>query len=144
MGFHEDEARLVLQLGKSFYDKMNFEYPPLECNFYLRDGDIEVDGLRLKIIFTPGHSPGSICIYWPDVKALFTGDLIFLSGVGVFQVPGGNGKKLKQSIEKIMELDIEYLLPGHGEIIIGKHGIQRNFELVSEHYFPILENFGEF
>jgi len=116
-----------------------------EPNFYLEQGNLNLgkeNKVNLEILETPGHSPGSICIYWPNTRVLITGDVIFYGGVGRTDLPGGDGKLLKQSIEKLSELDIEYLLPGHstefGGIIKGKEKVKQNFTFVKMNYFPLL------
>jgi len=106
--------------------------------FFLNEGDLTVNGTDLKIFHTPGHSPGSISLYWAEKKALFTGDLIFKNGVGRTDLPGGNGKELKESIKRLEELDVEYLLSGHGEVIIGKQEVERNFEVIERQWYGYL------
>jgi glyoxylase-like metal-dependent hydrolase (beta-lactamase superfamily II) len=90
--------------------------------------------VNLTVFHTPGHSPGSICIYWPDKKALITGDLVFNGSVGRTDFPGGSITTLKQSIERVSQLDVEYLLPGHstemGSIIEGKRRVEQNFRAI--------------
>jgi glyoxylase-like metal-dependent hydrolase (beta-lactamase superfamily II) len=70
-----------------------------------------------------------------------TGDLLFYGGVGRTDF-GGDGQELKQSIERLMELDIEYVLPGHstelGSIIQGRDKVQKNFTAIRASYFPML------
>lgn len=100
--------------------------------------EFQINGAMLKIIHTPGHAPESICIYWEEEKALICGDLIFAFGVGRTDLIGGNGAQLKQSIEKVSELDIEYLLPGHGEIIVGEENVEHNFKYIRDAYFKWL------
>jgi hydroxyacylglutathione hydrolase len=82
------------------------------------------------VIYTPGHSPGSISLYLPETKILFTGDLLFKGGVGRTDLPGGNGSQLKESIKSLTQLEIEWLLPGHGEIVSGATDIKTNFDRV--------------
>lgn len=110
----------------------------LEPDFLLTEGTLKVGATLLEVILTPGHSPGSICVYWPARKALFAGDVIFEQGVGRTDLPGGSGNQLKESIKRLSSLDIELLLPGHGNIITGKEEIRRNFSLVEEMYFGYL------
>jgi hydroxyacylglutathione hydrolase len=107
----------------------------LEPDFFLQEGELSVGDLNFQILTTPGHSPGSICLYWPEHKALFTGDLIFSQGVGRTDLPGGNGALLKESIMQIACLDIEYLLSGHGEVIRGKKAVEANFRAVENNWF---------
>ncbi|HPL62986.1 MAG TPA: MBL fold metallo-hydrolase [Syntrophales bacterium] len=100
--------------------------------FFLKEGEVRIGDVALQIVSTPGHTPGSICIYWPDRKALFSGDLVFSRGVGRTDLPGGNTADLKKSIRKIAGLDLEYILPGHGEIVAGKKEIEANFRIIEQ------------
>jgi hydroxyacylglutathione hydrolase len=109
-----------------------------EPDFFLKDGELTLGDLNFEVITTPGHSPGSICLYWPERKALFTGDLIFYQGLGRTDLPGGNGGLLKESIRQIARLDIEYLLSGHGEVIGGKKAVEANFREVENIWFDYL------
>ena len=95
----------------------------------------QVLSLELSVIHTPGHSPGSASLYWPLQKALFTGDLIFREGVGRTDLPGGDGSLLKESIKRLAELDVEWLLPGHGNFISGAKAVRKNFDQVEQFYF---------
>ncbi len=110
----------------------------IEPDFYLQEGELIVEDLTFQVISTPGHSPGSICLYWPEHKALFTGDLIFNQGIGRTDLPGGNGPLLKESIMQIAGLDIEYILSGHGELIKGKKAVEANFREVEDTWFDYL------
>ena len=94
--------------------------------------------LSFKVIHTPGHSPGSICLYWTEQKALFTGDVIFHQGVGRTDLPGGSGQELKDSITRISRLEVDYLLPGHGDLISGREPVKRNFETIERMWFGYL------
>jgi hydroxyacylglutathione hydrolase len=99
----------------------------IEPDFFLKEGDISIDKVDFKIFHTPGHSPGSISLYLPDQNLLFTGDLVFKGGIGRTDLPGGNGSLLKKSLKRLSELEIEWLLPGHGDIISGAKDIKANF-----------------
>lgn len=82
---------------------------------YLYDGqEIQVGDYALKIIHTPGHSPGGICIYAPGV--VFTGDTLFAGSIGRSDLPGGSHKQLIAGVvEKIFTLgDDLRVYPGHG------------------------------
>jgi len=77
---------------------------------------IELGEHKLHVIHTPGHSMGSICLYEPNKKVLFSGDTIFLyGGIGRTDFYGGNEMLLKKSIQKISRLSVKALYPGHGE-----------------------------
>ncbi|MFQ5952329.1 MAG: MBL fold metallo-hydrolase [Candidatus Omnitrophota bacterium] len=81
----------------------------------LEDGDIvEVGDIKLEIIHTPGHTPGSVSIKLDYL--LFSGDALFFEGVGRTDIPGGDHDTLMRSIkEKLMVLPGSVVVfPGHG------------------------------
>ncbi len=117
-----------------FQEAASYWSHDLKLDFLLREGTLKAGGIELEVIHTPGHSPGSICLYWPSRKALFAGDVVFAGGVGRTDLPGGNGDQLKQSIGRLSSLDMELLLPGHGNIIKGQGAIARNFSLIEKIY----------
>lgn len=70
----------------------------------------------LSILSTPGHTPGCICLYFPEEKMLFSGDTLFRMGYGRTDLPGGNIGQLIRSLERLMELPADVrVYPGHGE-----------------------------
>lgn len=86
-----------------------------EASRILEDGDIiEIGDLALKVIHTPGHTPGSISLLNDGV--IFTGDTLFMGGVGRTDFPYGSEEKLSDSIkEKLFVLnDKTVIYPGHG------------------------------
>lgn len=116
-------------------DRSMEETTGFRTDLLLREGGLVVDGTALQLLHTPGHSPGSLCLYWPEAKALFSGDVIFYQGVGRTDLPGGSGDELKTSIKRLSRLDAEYLLPGHGQWISGRHNVQGNFDNVENLWF---------
>ncbi len=81
----------------------------------LEEGDeIRVGGSSLIILHTPGHTPGSICLYGDN--KLFSGDTLFAAGIGRTDLAGGNLRELQKSIkDKILTLPDEVVVyPGHG------------------------------
>lgn len=89
----------------------------------LHDGEIirlkENSGFYLKVIHTPGHTPGSVTYYTPVEHAAFVGDTLYDHGPGLTQFPGGNRRELEDSIiNKILTLpDDTVLLSGHSSPI---------------------------
>ena len=87
--------------------------------------DIDLDGrdavsfgrTELRIISTPGHTPGHVALYEPLSKSLFTGDTLFRESIGRTDLPGGDYSWIMRSIlDKIMPLgDDVKVYPGHGE-----------------------------
>jgi glyoxylase-like metal-dependent hydrolase (beta-lactamase superfamily II) len=147
---HPDHLEAVQGLGKATMFAMNdqehrfiselageyFKIP--EPHFFLKEGDLIIGEHSFEVIATPGHSPGSICLYWPEKKALFTGDLVFRESIGRTDLPGGNGGMLKESLKRISGMDIDYLLCGHGEIVAGKKEVKANFEKIKNYWFDYL------
>ena len=132
---HKDEWQWAATIGKQMSAAFGIDMDALLPDFFLKEGSLSIDDLELNIFHTPGHSPGSITLYWPSQKALFTGDLIFKEGLGRTDLPGGNGSKLKESIRRLTNLDVECLLPGHGEIIMGAEKVRKNFAELEQFYF---------
>lgn len=86
-----------------------------EADILVKDKDVlEMGTLKINIIHTPGHTPGSICVYING--NLFTGDTLFVGAVGRTDLPGGSFEQLLGSIkEKILPLPDETIIwPGHG------------------------------
>ena len=72
--------------------------------------------LKFEIISTPGHTPGSICLYWPDDNVLISGDTLFHMGYGRTDLPGGNTGQLIDSLEHLFTLPpATRVYPGHGD-----------------------------
>ena len=71
---------------------------------------------NVSILSTPGHTPGSICLYFPEDKVLFSGDTLFKMGYGRTDLPGGNYSQLMNSLDLLLALPPETgVYPGHGE-----------------------------
>jgi hydroxyacylglutathione hydrolase len=132
---HRDEWQWAATIGKQMSAAFGIDMDALQPDFFLKEGNLSLNGLTLEIIHTPGHSPGSATLYWPSQKALFTGDLIFKEGVGRTDLPGGNGSVLKESIKRLAQLDVAWMLPGHGDIISGVEAVRENFDQVEQFYF---------
>lgn len=72
-------------------------------------------GLRYRVLETPGHSPGSVSFYFPDLGLLFPGDVLFAGAVGRTDLPGGHAPTLWASLQKLTALPGETkVYPGHG------------------------------
>jgi len=94
----------------------------------LKDGDvIDVGEHKLMTIDTPGHTSGSISLLDTVTGALFTGDVIFVDGVGRYDLPTASKKQLVESLQRLMNLDINGFYPGHGPSVSkgGKEYIAR-------------------
>ena len=80
-----------------------------------QDGDIlNLAGLTLRVLHTPGHTPGSVCLLCDD--SLFAGDTLFAGSCGRTDLPGGSWTELQASLSRLKSLEAEYTVyPGHGE-----------------------------
>ena len=138
LALHPEEEKFMKEAGGEFYRGFGMEMPEIKVDFFLKEGELKLGTKTLQVLHTPGHSPGSISLYWPEKKALFTGDVVFAMGVGRTDFPGGDGNLLRDSIERLARLDAEWLLSGHGEVLKGKKNIQRNFSYIRTNFFEYL------
>ena len=119
---HSKDAGIILSgmMNGSFMFGQEVASPPADSQ--LEDGQtIELGNLSIKVIHTPGHTPGCICLYVDGV--LFSGDTLFAGSIGRTDLPGGSEKQIIQSIkQKLMILPEDTLVrPGHGpRTTIGK------------------------
>jgi len=127
---HPKEWNFLKTMDKQVRAAIGLDVDLIAPDFFLTEGDVSINRLNMDVIYTPGHSPGSISLYLPETKILFTGDLLFKGGVGRTDLPGGNGSQLKESIKSLTQLEIEWLLPGHGEIVSGTTDIKTNFDQI--------------
>lgn len=98
-------------------NRFGLKTEPLEVSRILEENDkINLGDSNLKILSTPGHSEGSISLYEPQEKALFSGDVVFRGGIGRTDFPTSDPKAMKKSLQKLSKLDVEKLYPGHGAI----------------------------
>jgi glyoxylase-like metal-dependent hydrolase (beta-lactamase superfamily II) len=90
-------------------------FPGLAIDLVLKGGDvIDLGDVKLEVIHTPGHTPGSICLYEPKSKAMFTGDTVFEGGSFGRTDIGGNPEHMINSLELLAGYDVSALYPGHG------------------------------
>ena len=132
---HTAEWELVQEMAPYLQASMNIDLARFTPDFFLKEGALKIGEVMLEVYHTPGHSPGAVTLYWPAQKALFAGDLIFKDGLGRSDLPGGSGSQLKESIRRMAELDAQWLLPGHGEVVSGAAAVKANFEQVERMWF---------
>ena len=89
-----------------------------EVDVMVEDGDVlDLGGLELEVIHTPGHSPGHICIYLRPQRILFSGDQIPGMGTTAIAPPHGDMAQYVESLRKLLLWDIQMICPGHGPVI---------------------------
>jgi glyoxylase-like metal-dependent hydrolase (beta-lactamase superfamily II) len=112
-----DEPKL--QRPGSLMWELPFSITPRNADDYYADGDIHnVGGIKLKVMHTPGHSVGHVCLFFDDPQSpvLFAGDLLMAGTVGRYDFPGdGDLHVLIESLKRVMKLpDSTRVLAGHG------------------------------
>jgi glyoxylase-like metal-dependent hydrolase (beta-lactamase superfamily II) len=93
-----------------------FEIVPSVPAVELAEGDeIRFGEIRLRVLHTPGHTEGSVCLYDTDGGRLFSGDTLFAGGWGRVDLPGGDPAAMAASLVRLSELeDAVSVYPGHG------------------------------
>jgi glyoxylase-like metal-dependent hydrolase (beta-lactamase superfamily II) len=112
---HEADAAWLSDIKLNLAGFFAARYTPHEAQQLLTDGEIiECGQLSFRVIHTPGHTPGSICLLVGDL--LFSGDTLFQSSIGRCDLIGGDAAQLQRSIkEKLLPLpDSTRVYPGHG------------------------------
>ena len=77
-----------------------------------------VGNLQITFIHTPGHTEGSVCLYFPEQKKLIAGDTLFAGSIGRTDLPGGSFRKIMRSLhDRVLALpDETIVVPGHGPL----------------------------
>jgi glyoxylase-like metal-dependent hydrolase (beta-lactamase superfamily II) len=116
LAVHRLDADVAADPGRNLSAMLGEELCAPMADIILEDGDeVRAGEMTLKVLHTPGHSPGSICLYAPG--HLFSGDTLFAGSVGRTDLPEGDARALAASIrEKLASLpDDTAVYPGHGE-----------------------------
>jgi glyoxylase-like metal-dependent hydrolase (beta-lactamase superfamily II) len=97
------------------------KHTPCEVDHFVQDGD-QIGPLR--VVHTPGHTPGHLAFYWPERQVLFTGDAVVTWPELTLGWPGFmlNFKQQRTSVRRMAELDAEVLATGHGDPITSNGG----------------------
>lgn len=108
----------VLKSGPSVAGMYGIPYEPSpEPVGFLEEGSVlDFHGSKLKILFTPGHSPASVCLYYAEGSWVIGGDVLFYESIGRTDLPGGDHKTLINSIDTQLFVlpDDTVVYPGHG------------------------------
>ena len=92
--------------------------PEYKVDETLKEGMVlDIGEWKLEVMETPGHSTGSLCLYERTEKVLFSGDTVFPDGnIGRTDMFGGSTDELVRSIQRMTELDVKVMYPGHMDI----------------------------
>lgn len=129
------EYEYIEDEGKNLFLMTGSRSPQKSFDLFLKEGDLHLGDKHFDVLETPGHSPGSLCLYWPEKRLLISGDTVFYMGVGRTDLPGGSMDMLGESLRRLSTLDVEYLIPGHGDIVKGRQSIFRNVEMLLSEFF---------
>lgn len=128
---HFDHAQaaepLARKTGATIYVHKSEEFNAEKIQYIEDEEELTIGGIKIKVFWTPGHTPGGVC-FLIDGKKLLTGDTLFVGGVGRTDLPGGNSRVLKESLQKIASLgDSVEVWPGHdyGETKSGTIGREK-------------------
>ena len=111
---HEKDAKMLEEPGRIFARAYGFNINTPPADEFLNEGDlIRFGGETLKVIHTPGHTPGSICLL--SKNEIFTGDTLFAGSIGRTDLPEGSDEDMQKSLKRLLDLP-EHLTvyPGHG------------------------------
>jgi hydroxyacylglutathione hydrolase len=125
---HCADADMIINQQRNLSAFIGMPFASVPPDRLLDDGDIINAGeMSLKVIHTPGHSPGSICLLADN--AIFTGDLLFAGSIGRYDFPGSSYDLIMESLKKIMEFSDDLAVyPGHGpETTIGEERLTNPF-----------------
>lgn len=120
---HKNASEKIEKGSSMFAQMLGGTMPKIPVDIKLdKEINIKIGDNVFQVLYTPGHSSGSICLYDKITKSLISGDTVFSYGsFGRYDLPGGNYNLLKNSIEKLSNLDIENIYPGH-DLFIEKDG----------------------
>jgi glyoxylase-like metal-dependent hydrolase (beta-lactamase superfamily II) len=129
---HSDHCGGALALKKRSGAKLGISrlragYVGQEDFTYGEGDEIPYDGGRLRVVHTPGHESGHCCFYEPELRDLLTGDHILGRGTTVIPPPDGDMADYIHSLERLLDLKIRRLLPGHGPEVNDPYGKIREY-----------------
>ena len=119
VAIHTDDAAMLANPAEnlSLMAGVMVQARPAEVLLNSEDTYYQAAGLRFRILHTPGHTPGGICLYASDEQILFAGDTLFAGSIGRSDFPGGDHRTLIEMIRQKL-----LILPGQTTVYTG-HGL---------------------
>ncbi len=129
VGLHADDLSWAFTAGNQMPPWYGMPERPAAIERVFADGQAYDDhGLACRIIATPGHTPGGVCLYFEQQKTLISGDTLFAGSVGRTDLPGGDSRVLTASLKRLAALpDDVVVYPGHGPATTIGHERATNF-----------------
>ena len=133
---HKLDARYIENGDPEYTVAYLFSQKPTQVKVsrILKENDV-IEDTGFRVLHTPGHTQGSICLYKEDSKILISGDTAFADGgTGRVDLPGGSLAKMEASLEKLAGINVRILLPGHGEPMLekGHASIKEGLEFIKK------------
>ena len=125
---HQNDAEMLTDGMKNGYcDFFHGTFSVKPADMTVTDGDVITAGnINLKVIHTPGHSKGSMCLECKD--HLFTGDTLFANNIGRSDLYGGDGRTILKSLKKLAAMRHELeIYPGHGPVSTIEREVRCNY-----------------
>lgn len=116
IALHADDAEWAFTEKSKIMPFIEIPRDPGEIAIDLKTcGTIPGISVECQVIQTPGHTPGSVCLYFPKHSILISGDTLFAGSVGRTDLPGGSSRMLTESLNSLKTLPHDtQVLPGHG------------------------------
>lgn len=124
-----EEENMLQDPSLNLSGTLGTEQTSFNPDYLLRDGEVmHLLGCDWKVLFTPGHTEGSVCFYLEEEAVLFSGDTLFADSLGRTDLPTGSSAKIIQSISEVLFAlpDDTMVYPGHGEPTTIRHEKQYN------------------
>ena len=118
--FLNEADNFLIGWGNGLLDMFNIPHIPTDYKKpkNISVGKVEIlPGIEMKIMASPGHTPGGLMFYFPKYNILFIGDTLFQESIGRCDFPGGSEQQIFESIHKLYEMNLDdgvYVVHGHG------------------------------
>lgn len=118
LDFVKNDLSSNRQVFPKWFDINNYKIPKFDCILTINDNEIiDLGERKIMAILTQGHTPGHLCYYDTKKHYLFSGDQIYSGELEIFY-EGTDPKKYAQSLERLLNLPINKILPGHYDLEI--------------------------
>jgi glyoxylase-like metal-dependent hydrolase (beta-lactamase superfamily II) len=128
---HEAEAEPINagDMRKTLADTFGTDLPEMKIEGLLQEGQLlDFGDVKMKVLHTPGHSSGSVCLHVEESNLIITGDTLFAGGsFGRVDFPDGSAELIVKSLKRLADIDFDIALPGHNQMI--RHNAKRSAEL---------------